>query len=149
MREWIKKHREMVFYLFFGVLTTAVNYVTALAANGILAKSGITVSWPAVSIAWLVSVLFAYVTNRVWVFHSEKTAKGEVLQEMAAFFGGRFFSGILEVGLMTLFVDIIGWNFDVMKLLCIVLVIVINYVFSKLFVFRSKEKQRADGSKQV
>ncbi|WP_242964913.1 GtrA family protein [Scatolibacter rhodanostii] len=150
IKKIICQYREPISYLFFGVLTTAVNYITALAANAWFLQIGVEKSWPSVSIAWAISVLFAYVTNRIWVFRSKKSGKKEVLKELAAFVGARLSSGIIEVVLMTLFVDNMGYNFDIMKLLCNVLVIVLNYVFSKLFVFKKTKTQLAhdDEAKQ-
>lgn len=142
MRGWMKAHRELVMYLIFGVLTTAVNYGTAVGVNALLAGSGVHASWPSVSIAWAVSVLFAYVTNRIWVFESKSKGARAVLREMLLFFGARLLSGVLEVVLMTLLVDKLGYNFDVMKLLCNILVILLNYSFSKLVIFKKKAADR-------
>ena len=149
MQKLFKKHRELILYGVFGVLTTIVNYVVALFANFVLLQNHVQASWPSVSIAWVVSVIFAYITNRIWVFRSEETQKTAVLKEITAFFGARLFSGFLEVALMTLFVDKMGYDFDIMKLLSNVVVVILNYIFSKLFIFKSKGNSKAQKYKQA
>ncbi len=126
-----EKHRSTVIYLVFGVLTTAVNYAVSLPLHYFA-------SWPAwVSnvIAWAAAVAFAYVTNKLYVFESKSWGRG-VLGELLRFVGSRVGSLIVETVSLWLTVDILKWNFLVMKLILAVFVVVFNYVLSKFFVFK-------------
>ncbi|MEG2597563.1 MAG: GtrA family protein [Oscillospiraceae bacterium] len=129
----INKNKELLSYLFFGVLTTAVNYLSYLALTPYFSKTII----PTV-IAWLLSVVFAYVTNRSFVFHSKAASAKAVTIEIFSFFGARIFSGVLDVGVMWLLVDCLSFNDKIIKLLSNVFVIIFNYVISKLLIFRKK-----------
>lgn len=84
-------------------------------------------------LAWFFSVLFAYVTNRIWVFES---VNSNILKECALFFGGRLFSGAVDTGLMYLFIDILTIGDVISKIVIQVIVVVLNYVISKLVVFK-------------
>lgn len=90
-------------------------------------------------IAWLLAVLFAYVTNRKWVFHSNANTVREIITEIAAFFSCRIATGIVDWGCMWIFVDILDCNDVVIKAIANVLVIVLNYIASKLLIFKEKE----------
>lgn len=138
---WIK-YKELVMYLIFGVATTLVNWITysALMENTAL---GITVSN---AIAWIVSVVFAYFTNKVWVFESKSWLLKDVWKEWLLFLGARVISGIFEivtvpllyyVGLKQAFFGVEGFG---AKMVVSVGVVVLNYIFSKLFIFRKKDK---------
>ena len=126
--------RDVIPYLFFGVCTTLVN----MAAYWLAAYPlGLSVPVSTV-IAWVLAVLFAYVTNRRWVFHSEARTTSEILREMASFFSCRLATGLLDLGCMFLFVDVLHWNDLLIKALDNVLVVVLNYVASKLLIFRKR-----------
>ena len=129
---FVEKHWDMVSYLFFGVLTTAVNYLVYLPLYNLLGISA------AVSniIAWVAAVVFAYVTNKPFVFKSHDWSMKTVLPELGKFVGCRAASGGLETVLILLTVDILGWNGNIWKLIISVLVVILNYVSSKLLVFR-------------
>lgn len=137
LRELFQKYREMILYLIFGGLTTLVNIVCyALLARG--AGMDVTLS---TAIAWAVSVVFAYLTNRKWVFQSKAIGTKAVSYEIATFFGGRVFSGLLDIGIMFLFVEWLGFNDLIVKILSNVLVIILNYLISKWIVFRKKDTE--------
>ena len=131
---WLKNHRDVVVYLVFGVLTTAVNYIVYLSCYNILGLSA------AVSnvIAWVFAVMFAYLTNKPFVFRSKDWSSRTVIPELSKFVGSRLFSGAVETAIIYLTVDILLWNGNLMKLVVSVLVVILNYVASKLFVFRSQ-----------
>ena len=133
MRKLIEKNREVIMYLVFGVLTTAVNYISYLLLAPFFVKTVI----PTI-IAWILSVIFAYVTNRIFVFCSKAKGK-EIIREIAAFFGARIFSGVLDVIVMWLFADTLCFNDKLIKILSNVIVIVLNYIAGKWFVFRKKD----------
>ena len=92
------------------------------------------------AVAWVLSVLFAYVTNRRWVFHSEAKGAKAIGKEFAAFLGARLGTGLLDMLIMYLCVDLLGWNDMVMKLASNVIVVILNYILSKFFIFKKKEK---------
>ena len=128
----IEQYWDVLAYLFFGVLTTVVNYVVYLPCYNLLGFSA------AVSnvIAWVVAVAFAYLTNKPWVFKSHDWSRQTVIPELTKFVGCRIGSGALETGIIFLTVDLLCWNGNVMKLVTSVLVVVLNYIGSKLLVFK-------------
>lgn len=132
MKELLLKYKEILLYLIFGGLTTLVNILVYALCTKIL-----SINW-AVSnvIAWILSVLFAYVTNRKYVFESKSE---NIFKEMSSFFGFRLLSFVLDMGFMYLFVDMIQMNDMIAKVIVQVIVIVLNYIFSKLFIFKKKE----------
>ena len=130
--ELVKKHWDIVTYLFFGVLTTLVNYAVYLPCYNLLGLSA-TVSNV---IAWVVAVAFAYLTNKPWVFKSYDWSAKVVIPELAKFVACRVGSGVLETGIIFVFVDWLGFDGNVFKLITSVLVVVLNYVGSKLLVFK-------------
>lgn len=132
--ELVKKHYDVISYLFFGVLTTAVNYLVYLPCLNLLHFSA------AVSniIAWIIAVAFAYLTNKPFVFRSHDWSMKVVLPELTKFVACRMGSGLLETAILFVTVDLLNWNGNVMKLITSVLVVVLNYVGSKLLVFKKK-----------
>lgn len=132
--EIVKKHWDIVTYLFFGVLTTVVNYAVYLPCYNLLGLSA-TISN---IIAWVVAVAFAYLTNKPWVFKSHDWSMKVVLPELSKFVACRVGSGVLETGMIFVFVDLMGINGNVFKLITSVLVVILNYIGSKLLVFKNK-----------
>lgn len=131
IKELILKYREMISYLFFGGCTTLVNIVSYYVSYDVLNISNVN----STVIAWIISVLFAYVTNRAYVFKS--TAKGKaILLEMLSFFACRILTGVMDVAIMYVAVDLFKWNALLWKILSNILVIIANYIFSKIFIFR-------------
>ena len=124
----MKLEKELFWYVVFGVLTTVVNIVvyfvfTYFGVNYLVSNI----------IAWFLSVLFAYATNRRWVFESKSP---NILKECALFFSGRIFSGVIDTGLMYLFIDILSIGDAVSKIVIQVILVVLNYVISKWIVFK-------------
>lgn len=130
----IRKYAEIIVYLVFGVLTTVVNYVVYLPCYNLLGLSA-TVSN---IIAWVVAVAFAFLTNKPFVFHSHDWSAGTVIPEIVKFLCTRAGSGALETGIIFVTVDLFGGNGNIWKLITSVLVVIINYVGSKLLVFQKK-----------
>ena len=124
----------MVVYLVFGVLTTVVNYIVYLPCHNVLGMNA------AVSniIAWVVAVAFAFVTNKPFVFRSHDWSVKTVIPELVKFLGTRVGSGGVETLILFVTVDFWGWNGNLWKLLTSVIVVILNYVGSKLFVFRKQ-----------
>ena len=129
----VKKHWDIVSYLFFGALTTVVNYIVYLPCYNLLSFSAAISNM----IAWIAAVAFAYLTNKPFVFCSHDWSAKTVIPELTKFVGARIASGVLETGIIFLTVDLLRWNGNVMKLVTSVLVVIINYVASKLLVFRN------------
>jgi putative flippase GtrA len=137
MRNLYKRYKEMILYIVFGVLTTAVNYgVYFLFAHPV----GFSVAVSNI-IAWLAGVLFAFVTNKLLVFESKSLSARVFLWEFLSFVACRLFSGLLDTGIMVVCVDYLHYNDMIIKILSNVIVVIINYVFSKFFIFTKKEKQ--------
>ena len=132
IRALVMKHWDMVSYLFFGVLTTVVNYLVYLPLYNLL---GISAAFSNI-IAWVAAGGFAYVTNKPFVFKSHDWSMETVLPELGKFVGCRAASGGLETALVFLTVDVCGWDGNVWKLIISVVVVILNYVSSKLLVFR-------------
>ena len=142
IRELAGKYREQLAYLFFGGVTTAVN----IAVYALCAWLGLPTG-ASNAIAWVLSVLTAYVTNRRWVFHSQNTGAA-MWRELGEFTGCRVATGVLDEIIMILGVDVVGphiapahlrlWGLGV-KVASNVLVIILNYVFSKAFIFKKKK----------
>ena len=132
IKKLIVKYWDIISYLFFGVLTTLVNYLVYLPCYNWL---GLPASVSNV-IAWVVAVAFAYLTNKPFVFRSHDWSLATVGPELAKFVTCRIGSGLLETAVIFLTVDIMNWNGNVMKLILSVVVVILNYVGSKLLVFK-------------
>ena len=127
------KYWDVFIYLVFGVLTTVVNYIVYLP----LYSAGFSAS-VSNAIAWVVAVSFAYLTNKPFVFRSHDWSAKTVVPELTKFVGCRVGSGVLETVILMVTVDILGWNGFIWKLVTSVLVVVLNYIGSKLLVFTKK-----------
>ena len=131
----IHRYHDVLAYLFFGALTTAVNYIVYLPCYNWLGISA------AVSnvIAWIVAVAFAFLTNKPLVFKSHDWSAKVLWPELTKFVGCRIGSGVLETAIIFVTVDNLMWDGNWMKLLTSVLVVILNYFGSKLLVFREKK----------
>ena len=134
MKRLIEKYWDVLTYLFFGVLTTIVNYVVYLPCYNLL---GWSAGFSNI-LAWIVAVTFAFVTNKPFVFKSHDWSWKVVWPELTKFVGCRIGSGVLETGILMVAVDWLQWNGNVWKLITAVLVIVLNYIGSKFLVFKKK-----------
>lgn len=134
IRKLIEKHWDIVSYLFFGVCTTIVNYLIYIPCYNVVHLSA-TVSN---MIAWVVAVAFAYLTNKPFVFKSNDWSAKTVIPELTKFVSCRIGSGAAETLVLFLAVDLLGWNGNLWKLVTQVMVTVMNYIGSKLLVFRKK-----------
>ena len=134
IKKLYEKYSDMIPYLIFGVLTTLVN----IASYWLLAHPLGLPTVPSTVIAWVLAVLFAYVTNRKWVFHSEAKTRQEIIKEGVSFYLCRLGTGILDWAGMHLMVDVLHWNDLIVKIALNVVVIILNYVASKLIIFRKE-----------
>ena len=134
LKNLIHRYYDVLVYLVFGVLTTLVDWLVYLPCYNFLLLSS------AVSnvLAWAAAVAFAYVTNKPFVFHSHDWSARTVIPELTKFIGTRLGSGGLETLVLLVFVDLLQGNGNAWKLLTSVLVVALNYIGSKLLVFRKK-----------
>lgn len=150
VKNLIIKYKELIVYVIFGACTTLVNFITYKLFNMLL---GVGLYLVSNIVAWFVSVVFAYITNKLFVFESKSWNVKTVAKEVPSFFAARVFSFVVEEAGLFLLVDIFGMkNFGVdafgfhisgnmiSKILLAVVVVVLNYFFSKFVVFRKKAK---------
>ena len=136
VRSLYQKYQDVIPYLFFGVCTTLVN----IAVYWVMAYPLSCNTIVSTVVAWVISVLFAYITNRKWVFHSSASGVKEISKEIWSFFACRLATGFVDLGCMWIFVDVLKLNDVIIKVLANILVIILNYVASKLFIFRKTNK---------
>ena len=128
------KYKEVVLYLVFGGLTTLINIVVYAVCARWLGFGTLLSN----ALALTVSILFAYITNKLFVFESKTDTVKEVFREFFSFIACRLGTGALDMIFMFVSVDILGFYDVAMKILSNIIVIVLNYVFSKLVIFAKK-----------
>lgn len=136
MHDIFVRYHSIILYGFFGVLTTMINitfYYVFYTVIGIPNVSSTT-------LAWLLSVLFAFITNKLWVFESKSFDRKTVIREMISFFACRGATGVLDVIIMFVAVDVVGQNALLWKIVSNAIVIVLNFVASKLFIFKEHKR---------
>lgn len=134
LKALFRKYYDLITYLVFGVLTTVVNYIVYLPCYNLWGFSASQSNL----IAWAAAVAFAFLTNKPFVFRSHDWSPKVVIPELVKFIGTRIGSGALETGILFLAVDLAGMDGNLWKLLTSVLVVILNYIGSKLLVFRKK-----------
>ena len=137
LTDWYREHREGMRYLVFGVLSTIINIVVFAICERILHLSTIISN----VIAWIIAVVFAYVTNKLYVFDSVTDTKKAFLKEMISFFVARLLSLGIDVLIMYIGVTLIGINDILTKVIANIVVIIANYVMSKLFIFKRDDSR--------
>lgn len=137
VRALLQKHRELVSYVFWGVMTTAVNYTTYFLLRNVLLVPLVAGNVT----AWAVSVLFAYFVNKLFVFRSKDWAWRVALRELWQMAASRLFTLGLETGILWLFVKKLLLNEFIVKLGANVVVVVANYVLSKFIIFKKKSNK--------
>lgn len=141
MIELLKKYKSVILYIIFGGLTTVVDWSVSFTLYYLWGDAIEATPWlihGANVIAWVAAVAFAYVTNRIWVFESRRHGLAAIVGEIAAFAGGRVFTLLLQEILMAVFFTWLGFNEYLVKMVAAVLVVILNYFISKIFVFRKK-----------
>lgn len=148
MRELMQKYKEIISYLFWGVMTTGVSwgsYAVLSLLFSTTTENAVLVSSLSNVLSIAIAILFAFVTNKLWVFLSKSWAPSVVLPEFLKFISARSVTAVIEtLGvplLVSLGVDgaVFGVEGMVAKALVSVIVIILNYVFSKLFIFKDKK----------
>lgn len=137
LRPFYVKYKEPLLYLFFGGLTTLISIFVFWLFNSPLGLNELVANL----ISWLLAVLFAFLTNKTWVFQSGGQEKG-FLSLMLSFYAGRLVTLGVEELLLLVFITWLGFNSMAVKIAAQIVVIVLNYVISKLLVFRDKGEKK-------
>ncbi len=134
MENLFLKYKEPIMYLIFGVLTTFVNIVSYTISTKLF-----YINYQISNIiSWILSVTFAFITNKIFVFESKNYTFKTVVKEGLSFYGFRLASLIFEMSIMVVMVSIFRVNDLISKVVSNVLIIIINYIFSKLFIFKNE-----------
>ena len=136
-----KKHEEGINYLIFGFLAFVLNYILYF----VFADAMQMHYMAATVLSWVLTVVFAYWTNRTFVFKSQNKDIGSVVKEFVSFIGARIATEVLELVLMYVMVDLLSINDKISKLVCQVLVILANYVLSKIWIFKKSDGDAEEG----
>lgn len=128
-----KKYKSVVTYLFWGVVTTIINigvFMLWIKFGGNYQVGNV--------VAWILTVLVAYFSNKYWVFGSKYTGFKALILEMISFFFFRSVTLIMDIVITYIGISVLHWDSLVVKVLDNIIVIISNYVFSKLYIFKSK-----------
>ena len=136
---------EKLSYLFFGGLTTLVNYAVYFAANALI--KGERAYLISNGIAWIAAVSFAFVTNKKYVFKSKTAGAAELLREAGSFAAARLASLAIDYGWMLAAVELLRMDDKIAKIFSNVFVVIINYFFSKLFIFNKGGRSEREGER--
>ncbi|EMO0299887.1 GtrA family protein [Clostridioides difficile] len=138
----LKKHRETILYLFFGAFTTLVNIVSYLFFTRVILFNFMVAN----ALAWILAVLFAYVTNKFFVFESKRIEIKFLFKEFLSFVSFRLLSGVVEMLIMYVMIDLLFVNDVIVKVFTNIIVIVLNYLFSRNIIFKTQNinKQSID-----
>ncbi|WP_133014352.1 GtrA family protein [Clostridium cuniculi] len=129
-------NKETISYVIFGILTTIINLISYYFFSNIISINYLISN----IISWIISVSFAYVTNKLYVFNSKDKNKDVVIKEFIKFVNCRLTSGVIEMILLFLLVNMIKVNDIISKLVIGVIVVVLNFIFSKVFVFQKVDQ---------
>ena len=134
MKKIIEKflNREVISYIICGACTTLVNMIVYAICCKLMDVLIANV------IAWIISVLFAFIVNKIFVFQSKTNTQNDVLKEIIGFFGGRVGTLLIESGILFLFVKVLFLNEMIIKIIAQFVVLVLNYLISKFVVFKKK-----------
>ena len=136
--EALRKNKQLLLYLFFGICTTAINTICYWLLYDVLPFENLL----STILAWLAAVIFAFITNKLFVFESKRTSTQECINEVVSFFGCRLLTGILDVVIMAVAVDMLRWNGLLWKLISNIIVTIINYIASKFWIFKKPNDVR-------
>ena len=131
------KYKSIILYCIFGGLTTLIDFIVYISCTRIFYLDEQIATWS----AWFFAVLFAFFTNRKWVFNADNTDKRGFLYQLVSFFGSRIASGLVNSAMIFIFFTKLGINDIVVKIFTAVIVIILNYILSKLIVFRKNKAE--------
>ncbi|MEE1251344.1 MAG: GtrA family protein [Lachnospiraceae bacterium] len=135
LEPFYKKNKEVLLYLFFGVLSFIVSIASYAYFNIVLDMNELIAN----IFSWILAVIFAFVTNKIWVFRSKNASFLEFLREMFSFFTGRLATLGVEEVILLIFITGLSFNSMAVKVVAQIVVILLNYVISKLFVFKENK----------
>lgn len=144
-----EKYKEVIKYLFFGVLTTVVNFIVYYLLIWIIGTEEGIAGLASNIIATIVAILFAYVTNKLFVFESKTNNRKELITEMISFFACRVFSLLVDNGIYFIGCTWLKFPSFIVKTITQVIVVVLNYVFSKLIIFKNNKAEKKIENKKV
>lgn len=130
-----KKNKSVLLYLFFGALTTLVSILSFILAGTIL-RFNVHI---ANTISWVLAVTFAFFTNRKWVFDGKTSTRKEFFKQARDFYAGRIFTYFVEEVILIVFVNLLALNQDIVKIVAQFVILILNYIISKFFVFKKKD----------
>lgn len=137
IKELLKKYKELINYLIFGILTTVVSLATYYILVSTILDANVTLELQIANIiSWITCVTFAYITNKKYVFAPTNKS---LIKEILEFYSARLLALFIDMGLMFIFVSTLHFNDKIIKLIIQVIIIIVNYILSKLIVFK-KEK---------
>lgn len=126
------RYKGPILYIFFGGITTLINIISYYISYKTLHLSNVT----STILAWIFSVIFAFISNKIWVFESKSWNKNIVTKELVSFVSVRLLTGFLDIAIMYIGVDLLNYNGLLMKIASNLFVLVSNYIGSKLFIFK-------------
>lgn len=139
------KYKGLILYAFFGVCTTLINWGVYYLCYNVLHIPNVV----STVIAWFLAIAFAFITNKLWVFDSKSFHNKTLIYEMWTFLASRIATGILDVGIMYIAVDVCAMNSTIWKLISNIIIIILNYILSKLVIFkRGKSTSDNDQNQQ-
>ncbi len=128
-----KKNKEIISYIFFGCLTVFINIVAYWIFYNYLNLSLVLSN----TLAWIVAVIFAFITNKLFVFNSKTATKAQFFKEISSFFMFRLLSYLIDMSMMFFMVTSLSINDMISKIIVNIVVIIFNYIASKLFIFKT------------
>lgn len=127
-----KKQKEILLYLFFGGVTFVISIASFVFFNSVCSVNELIAN----IISWVLAVACAYITNRIWVFNSNADSGQRLLKEIIDFVSGRVITLLIEEAILLVFVTWLTFDSTIIKVIAQVVVIILNYIISKLFVFK-------------
>ncbi len=132
VRPFYERHKEKLLYVFFGGLTTVVSLVSFWLVDRVMAQN----EHVANLVSWILAVLFAFVTNRIWVFGARTEGLAAFVRQLLSFYGGRLATLGIEEALLLIFITWLQFDSMIVKIAAQIVVLILNYIVSKLLVFR-------------
>lgn len=126
-----EEQKTIVIYILFGGLAFVVSMISYIVFLRLSNGNALTAN----VFSWICAVTFAYITNRIWVFHSRSTGFREIVREAISFFAGRIVTLIMEEGILFIGINVMGIDKIIVKVIAQIIVIISNYIISKVFVF--------------
>ena len=134
LNPFFQKHRSVLMYLFFGGVTTLIDLGITVGAELLGIHELVRVP-----VAWVVAVFVAFATNRVWVFNSQTRGAAAYVKQLVSFYAGRAVTLLIEFVFTSIFVTWLDQNVTFIWVAAKIIILILNYVFSKLFVFKKQD----------